>query len=365
MLNLKVYSAERTAPDLAEKMLLEEVNKLKKTFHGHSENSILKALALDKYKFIGSDIRSLFLGSLVRKDSFLEKLKQTKIQKEFFNLFLILSVYRPREGYQFMSQMISEGFKPSFSQKIKLKKLSERLMRLDRQLSTDFIAKNYRSETYQWFEALEKKDVEKVKKIVLASKFNPEDMDFYRMSFMLAAEEGEEDLIEYLIKKKIDINTVNTKEKNILMIAIEKEQYDFAWKNLLTRKININHQDYQGSTAMIMIVKHPYHLNSALLFKKLLTKKPNLNILDFTGKSALYYAVYHKNFKVIEALMKAGADKSITDRQGNNLVHILITSPIYSKETMEIYKVLIKNEIPVEKRDELIVKKMYQSLLGS
>jgi hypothetical protein len=251
------------------------------------------------------------------------------------------------------------------SQRTKLKKLSERLMQLDRQLSTDFIAKNYRSETYQWFEALEKRDIEKVKKIVLASKFNPEDMDFYRMSFMLAAEEGESELIEYLIKKRIDINTVNTKEQNILMIAIEKEEYDFARNNLLTRKININHQDYQGSTAMIMIVKHPYHLNTSLLFEGLLGKKPKLNILDFTGKSALYYAVYHKNFKMIEALIKAGADKKITDGQGNNLIHVLITSPVFNKETMEIYKFLIRNEIPVEKRDELIVKKMYQTHLGS
>jgi hypothetical protein len=68
---------------------------------------------------------------------------------------------------------------------------------------------------------------------------------------------------------------------------------------------------------------------------------------------------------MIEALIKAGADKKITDGQGNNLIHVLITSPVFNKETMEIYKFLIRNEIPVEKRDELIVKKMYQTHLGS
>ena len=78
------------------------------------------------------------------------------------------------------------------------------------------------------------------------------------------------------------------------------------------RKIDINNQDEDGNTFLILSIK--YNLNK--LSKILLEKGIDINIQNKDGNSALHYALSGKNFYMADILRKYGANEDSINKLG-------------------------------------------------
>ena len=79
-----------------------------------------------------------------------------------------------------------------------------------------------------------------------------------------------------------------------------------------SRKIDINIQDEDGNTFLILSIKHS--LNK--LSKILLEKGINVNVQNNDGNTALHYALSGKNFYMADILRKYGANEDFVNKLG-------------------------------------------------
>ena len=82
--------------------------------------------------------------------------------------------------------------------------------------------------------------------------------------------------------------------------------------NNKSRKIDINIQDEDGNTFLILSIKHS--LNK--LSKILLEKGINVNVQNNDGNTALHYALSGKNFYMADILRKYGANEDFVNKLG-------------------------------------------------
>ena len=79
-----------------------------------------------------------------------------------------------------------------------------------------------------------------------------------------------------------------------------------------SRNLDINTQDEDGNTFLILCVKQ----NLEKLAKILLERGINPNIQNKEGNSALHYALSGKNFKMADILRKYGASEDCVNKLG-------------------------------------------------
>ena len=72
-----------------------------------------------------------------------------------------------------------------------------------------------------------------------------------------------------------------------------------------SRKIDINIQDEDGNTFLILSIKHSLNKLSEILLEKGI----NVNIQNKDGNSALHYALSGQNFYIADILRKYGANE--------------------------------------------------------
>ena len=93
----------------------------------------------------------------------------------------------------------------------------------------------------------------------------------------------------------------------------EREIYLFMeYANSNSRNIDLNYQDNDGNTFLILSIKNG--LNK--LTKFLLEKGSNVNIQNKEGNSALHYALSGKNFVIADLLRKYGALENTVNKLG-------------------------------------------------
>lgn len=194
-----------------------------------------------------------------------------------------------------------------------------------------------------------------------------------------AARNGNENIINQLIKKKINPKAINKKGENLMFVAaegarmkantldffafIEKLGINPNQKNnegltplftlasrhkevpVLTYFIekgnDVNQKDKQGNTPLINA-----SLRNTLNVVSLLTDKTtNINATNQQGYSALTQAVSGNTPDVVSFLLKKGADVNVKDNEGNTLVYHLLKSynPRETKNFDEKWKILVEN----------------------
>lgn len=100
--------------------------------------------------------------------------------------------------------------------------------------------------------------------------------------------EGHFEFVDILLtKKKVDPNTCDEFGNNVLMRLLKKGQYDIVLKHMKNKKIDINHQNYDGDTFAHLLVSINY-VNVLEIIKALVKNKSFMpNIKNNKGETIL------------------------------------------------------------------------------
>lgn len=112
-------------------------------------------------------------------------------------------------------------------------------------------------------------------------------------------------------------------------------------------RININHQDVRGNTALMTTIIHSISDSNIEIVKMLIDAGANVNLQNVNGYTALMYAVDRtaecndttRNIKIVKILINLGADIHLKNWIGNNC--LMIASKYYDENSIEIVKMLI------------------------
>jgi ankyrin repeat protein len=120
-------------------------------------------------------------------------------------------------------------------------------------------------------------------------------------------------VVEYFIKRGVDINILDNKHKSALHEAFAGDSIR-SIKLLCDAKINLNHKDKNGMTALHVGAKRGKVEGTQLLMKY----NPEVNITDISGRTPLHYAAIKGNNEIIDLLLKNNSDINIKDINGNS-----------------------------------------------
>jgi len=136
--------------------------------------------------------------------------------------------------------------------------------------------------------------------------------------------------IDIMLKKNINFNYVNWKNKNVLFFVIEKRRIKiFKYLMNIEYNFNINHQDSVGNTILMKMCS--YNKKYYNYIKILFEKYPNvdLDLIDSFNESALIIAAreldQEQDLSVINFLIEKGAYWFIKDENNNTFLDYLTT----------------------------------------
>lgn len=163
------------------------------------------------------------------------------------------------------------------------------------------------------------------------------------MPMIRAAQTGQMGMIEWLLEKGANINLINTYRQNALHISIEKNNTNQA-TFLINHGIDVNLEDFEGNTPLIMATKK----GDERLIDLLLAAKADPYYKNKNKQSALDLAEYRDNLKeVFKPYTKQRSDKDLKNDslfQDCPLTDLLIA--IYHRNTeMAMPLIQAKREI--------------------
>lgn len=147
-----------------------------------------------------------------------------------------------------------------------------------------------------------------------------------------AIENGNEEMLKALIEKGANVNFQDEDGNTALMLAIEREDEKTA-KLLIENGADVNLQNKNGITALMLAMND----DKVEVVEKLIENKVYINFQDNSGRTALMMAVSYGNMKMIEKLIENGADLNLQDNDGRTVLDYT--------EDKEIIKKLLKNGI--------------------
>jgi len=124
-------------------------------------------------------------------------------------------------------------------------------------------------------------------------------------------------VVEYFIKRGVDINILDDDQKSALHEAFAGDSTR-SIKLLCDAGINVNHKDINGMTALHNGVKRGKVEGIKLLMKY----NPDINITDITGKTPLHFASINGNTEIVEILLNKGAEINLKDNKGYSALDI-------------------------------------------
>jgi ankyrin repeat protein len=144
-------------------------------------------------------------------------------------------------------------------------------------------------------------------------------------SFILCLMYKRNNMLDYLLEKKYDINFLNSSGENLLQIATNY-QNQIMINKLLNTNINLNNTSSDYGLALI---HQTIILDNYELFLKLLDKNIDLNIQDFYGNSPLHYIFIDKRINFLELLFnKKNLKLNLSNINGDTPLHILLNGGI-------------------------------------
>lgn len=147
-----------------------------------------------------------------------------------------------------------------------------------------------------------------------------------------AARNNNVQLLNGLLLKNIDMNSVDERGSTALIIACYNDNFEAA-KMLLEKGANPNVQDKMGNTALMGVCFKRLDKMTQLL----LEYKATINQQNFNGANALIFAATFGADVIIKTLIDRGADKKIRDNYCKTaLDHAIL------QENMSIIKLLME-----------------------
>jgi ankyrin repeat protein len=130
-------------------------------------------------------------------------------------------------------------------------------------------------------------------------------------------------LLFFVDKQKIACDDIDFSGRNPFLInakAKPTRPFSSSMQYLLTRDVNYDSSDNQGSTPLLLYYAQK-NFNNA---NNLLTRGANINHIDKGGLTVLTYATIRRDNDEIERLVKVGADINKVNHKGRNLLHVSI-----------------------------------------
>ncbi|GAA5505184.1 hypothetical protein Rcae01_00625 [Novipirellula caenicola] len=132
-------------------------------------------------------------------------------------------------------------------------------------------------------------------------------------AYLMAALDGNMQVIEMAIKSGTEIGVKNERGHNALHLAAYNG-HDEVVKFLLRNKFDINERDSEGKSALIHAASGDFPKTVELL----IDNGADVNLKDETeGFTALMMAAAEGQMKVVEVLLEHGADKTMKDVDGD------------------------------------------------
>jgi ankyrin repeat protein len=161
-----------------------------------------------------------------------------------------------------------------------------------------------------------KGDVNEIKQqLLILNSINLNEVVSGMTPIMLAASQGNVEIIDLLFTQGADPNTRGSMQRTALQYATEKNHIK-AVKRLLAYGADIDAYDNGRLTPLVMAASRG-HSELALLF---IEKGADVNIQHSQGWTALIDAVAHGDTKLVNALLEAGADKELVAENGKRAI---------------------------------------------
>jgi len=144
-----------------------------------------------------------------------------------------------------------------------------------------------------------------------------------------------------LLNKISDINFYTKDKENLIQFCITNDKLDYI-QYILKKKININTQEeVNGLTAQHQIIIK----NNKNILQQLICYGANINTQDFYGNSCLHYSISEKNKDVINIILKYNPNYNLTNIDGNTPLHMYLSNKDADNFNLdkEILKILIKH----------------------
>ncbi|QMV45957.1 ankyrin repeat domain-containing protein [Wolbachia pipientis] len=136
---------------------------------------------------------------------------------------------------------------------------------------------------------------------------------------LIAAENGYEKVVRYLIKNGANINVQDEWEKTSLHYSAQHEHTQVV-EVLLEEGAGVNAQDENKETPLHYAAKHR-HIKTV---KLLLKNRANINLQDEGGRTPLHYAADNGYTQIAEALLKGGAGVDVQDKDGRTPLYYAV-----------------------------------------
>ncbi|XP_067653128.1 serine/threonine-protein phosphatase 6 regulatory ankyrin repeat subunit A-like [Haliotis asinina] len=201
---------------------------------------------------------------------------------------------------------------------------------------------------------------------------------------LLAAYHGNSDVLELLIEKGANALAVNRKSRNSLHLSCTGGHVDAAKYVLNQTSVDINSKDCEEMTPVMLAASH----GKSEVFDMLIKKGADLSVIDKNGDNILHWACRGGNVKIVnyilmqnivdinskgykektpvmlaashgksevfDMMMKKGADLSVIDKNGDNILHwacrggnVKIVNYILIQNTLDINSKGYEDKTPV------------------
>jgi ankyrin repeat protein len=144
-------------------------------------------------------------------------------------------------------------------------------------------------------------------------------------SLLHAAQSGKLDTVELLLKNGADINSLNGRRENALVLALKSKNTRLA-ADLVNRGINLKQQDIDRWTAL----HHAVYQDNGDIMVKIIRKDPSLlNVATNAGFTPLMTAIWQGNQPMVDVLVGLGAKTDVLDTGGNTPLHLAVSRNQY------------------------------------
>lgn len=150
---------------------------------------------------------------------------------------------------------------------------------------------------------------------------------------------GNDESAIYLVENGAKIDIKDGEGKDALDYAIEENNNELI-KYLLVKSNRLNYADTFGKSVLMKAIE----TDNIELVEYLLAKDLNTNLKDSKGYSALTYAVENNNYTIFQMLLNEGADINVLDKKGNNLLFHSLRSDFSKITDILVEKVPLKHK---------------------
>ena len=154
-----------------------------------------------------------------------------------------------------------------------------------------------------------------------------------------AANQGDIDIVEILLRNGADINQATMNGRTPLMAAAWSvaANRDQAFVHLVQRGANIDQTDLEGRFGIAVAVS----VGRADITSLFLRNGADIGVVDETGATLRIMAAREGNVEVVRLLIEAGIDVEAVDNVGDSALDLAIRGRDYNPEEEEEYEIIV------------------------